>query len=214
MKTRLILYFVLLNSPYIFSQDEIGISKLKSVNDYWSLGFYASGNMRVANGYDNKPIQPGFGGTIEFAYNDTKRELLFQLSKNRLYSGSENTHYETFELTLGPRFIDKSGGFIEFNIGALFIKKEFIYPYIDFEGEHYYELYANNLTPNLCGSAAAGAKIRINNHTDFIFKLRLTTSFQKKCLPILQQMLELLLTIRRETKKLNPQKQIHILELQ
>ncbi|HEY3251816.1 MAG TPA: hypothetical protein VGK25_11950, partial [Ignavibacteria bacterium] len=82
MKTRFILYFVFLSTPYLFSQDEIGIPKLKPVNDYWSLGFYASGNIGLSNGYVEDAVHPGFGGTLELSYRDSRKNAILIISKN------------------------------------------------------------------------------------------------------------------------------------
>lgn len=159
-----------------FSQDELGIPRLKHSNYYWSIGYYASGNISLINGYTyNGSPQPGYGAALELTYNDSKRDLMLILSKNKITSKKENQYFEILEFTLGPRFnLNKSGDiFAEFTLGSLMIgkvSKNYIWDY------NTYEEYKSEPYFSLGLSGAIGKKININNNTGLLLKLRLLSS--------------------------------------
>lgn len=159
-----------------FSQDELGTPKLKHTNYYWSIGYYASGNLSLINGYtNNKAPQPGYGAALELTYNDSKRDLMLILSKNKINSKQSNRYIDVVEFTIGPRFnLNKSGDiFTEFTLGSLIISrvsKNYLWEY------NIYDEYTSS--PQFCFGLTGGfgKKISINNNTSLLFKLRLLTS--------------------------------------
>jgi hypothetical protein len=159
----------------IFSQDELGIPKLEKSNDYWSIGYYASGNLSLINDYSRKgTVQPGYGGMLEFTYNNYQTELILLMGFNRINSPRENEHFETFEFSIGPRIlINKADdGFIELTTGALLIGRVYKPEYWEFYNYPYYSdpVFRFGL------SGALGKKFSVNNNTDILLKLRMLTT--------------------------------------
>jgi hypothetical protein len=174
MKTRIFFLSILFVTAYVFSQDEIGLPKLKPSNDYWSIGYYASGLMGIVNGYANDELgQPGYGGIIELTYNDSKRDLLLIAGFYKINTTPENEYFEVTEFSIGPRFSvsENKTAFIEFTIGGLMtseIRRNYYWPDYNY---HYYQ----KLDPrfNIAASAGFGGKIQLSQNSDFIYKLRL-----------------------------------------
>ncbi len=167
--------FYFSQSLQIFSQDELGIQKLKKSADYWSIGYYTAGNLSLINDYSRKEtVQPGYGGMLEFTYNNYQTELILLIGLNRINSPREDEHFETFEFSLGPRIsINKAGdGFIELTTGALLVGRIYKPEYWEFYDYPYYSepIFRFGL------GAAVGKKIALNQNTHLFFKFRMLTT--------------------------------------
>jgi len=183
MLTRILFSVLILsNALPTFSQDELGIPKLKKTNNYWSIGYFACGNLTLINQYvNNGAVQAGYGASLEITYNDSNRDLMLILSKNKAGSKKENQYFETLEFTIGPRFsLNKAGSFFtEFTLGGLMVgkvSKNYIWEY------NISPYYKSDPQFGFCLTGAIGKKFNLNYNSDFLIKLRLLSnlSFNKE----------------------------------
>lgn len=162
----------------LFSQDETGIPKLKPSGTYWGIGYYANGNVSVGNDYVKSGSGvPGWGGSIEITYFDGKTEMLMNISKSKTGIQGIPSYYETFELTIGPRFkLDNSGSyFAEVTAGGIGYRK-IRNRYYEYWDDYYYDIYNDDMDFDFGITAGFGLKYTLNKNTALLFKTRLITS--------------------------------------
>jgi len=173
MRTRLFLFTVLLSSPLIlFSQDEIGIPKLKPSGTYWGIGYYASGSIGLSNGYVNEgAVQPGYGGTIEITHNASKSTAVLMIGKNIIFSRYGGEHFDAVEFSLGPRiyFQKKSGQFGELTIGGIMVRQTVDNIIIGYN--YYPDFFSNPEFDFLITEVAAINQRSMNAHESIGFKM-------------------------------------------
>jgi hypothetical protein len=163
-------------SLQIFSQDELGIPKIKNNDRYWSIGYYASGDLSFIDGFiNNGNVQYGYGGMIELTYNDSKRDNLMIFGKQKYVSKKDFEYIETYEYSIGPRFELNKNLFCEISIGGVLVNKNLEY-YDSYFNEFYY--YHNEQSDfGFSLGAGVGKKIKLSKTINFIAKIRLLSAY-------------------------------------
>ena len=181
MKTRIFFFTILLVTSYIFSQDEIGSPKLKPHNDYWGIGYYASGSLGLSNGFTQNSAYPGFGGMIEISYKYSKSDIVLTISENKIGSENESEHFEVIEFSVGPRFNSALGknNFAELSFGTLMVRAVHKILFTEFS-HSYYPVYKTDPEFGVAAVAGIGKEIHINGSTSLMLKLRLLTAYPIK----------------------------------
>jgi hypothetical protein len=187
MLARILFVSFTITTLHLFSQDKHGLPKLNNSNEYWSVGYYGSGNLSIVNEYAKEDaVQPGYGVSLELFYNDNKHNFLLIISGNRINQKGENRHFETIEISTGPRFkLSKTGDlFAEFTLGGIMVSR--VAKYYDY-GYHFYTPYeyvSYKSDPHFSFglTGAIGKKFNLTQNNDFVLKLRMltTVSFNEK----------------------------------